>query len=546
MDEQTKRPTLVACLNVWNDLPDLEANWATWYPYVDRVVAVDGAYEGTPVDRPDSTDGTVEYLQQFKNVKVVTTNSFWSDQCVKRSVYFQHGRPGDTFLVVDADEQWHGLDDLGDLPPFDVGWVTYRSPIYRRWQHTPRLIRWRKGLGYDKRHHWLHVQGTPLYTHQLGAPGFEHRRVGCGFVNTRGLYRSTERIVHANQARNEQFRREAAVSGPNGIGHEALHVFQVGPFDPGHVVYRLHSGINAGTPHWSAMLTGDGAFEGPHQHRMNDVGTLRLAREIWDGADVIHYHIHDVAKNLLRVEDTGKCVVMHHHGTEYRRNPEAANEREAGLPLRFVSNLELMQYGEGLTWLPNPIPVARYRRMARSAKWKKGHLTVFHSPSKPEIKGTAVLEQAVDLVRKTGITVHLEYLHPMPLREVLEAKLTSPKPSPVCFDSFSLGIQCSGLEAGVRMPVVAGDTAVVAGYRDLLGACPYTFATPDSLAELMERLATDRTFYHAERRKVGAYVAEHHDTPRVVATYLEVLDTAFGWRERLRLGVLDLPLGRAS
>lgn len=538
---------VVACLNVWNDLPDLRANWDTWYPHVDRVIAVDGAYAGTDVSTPRSTDGTLEFLAQHPNVTVVPAPAFWDDQCVKRTEYFRQTRAGDLLVIIDADEEWFGVDTLRAGPWCDVGWCWYRSPLYRRWQHTPRVLRWRKQLRYDGRHHWVFAGDRQLYSHQQGGAGFEHRLLPAGFYNTRGKHRTGQRRQVSARARNVQFRREQRV-GDHGVGLEALQVLHLGPFDPGHVVYRLHSGINSTTPHWSAMVVGEGQYEGPVQHVLSHVPSLRLARELWDHADVIHYHVHDVARDFLRLDDADKVIVMHHHGTEFRRNPTRTNEHDAArdVALRLVSNLELLQYGERLAWLPNPIPLARFRKHAAPAQWRRKFLTVFHSPSKPEIKGTAVLEAACESLRRRGLTVDLVLVHGQPLRDVLRTKLTHPGPTPVCFDSFSLGIQSSGLEAAVRMPVIAGDRQVWETYQARDIDHPYTFADDRTVEAVLERFALDRAFYRRERSAVRTYVETWHDTPNVVDRYLHLLDEAVGWRDRLRLGTQSLPMRRSA
>jgi hypothetical protein len=77
------------------------------------------------------------------------------------------------------------------------------------------------------------------------------------------------------------------------------------------------------------------------------------------------------------------------------------------------------------------------------------------------------------------------------------------------------------------------------------GAVPYTYANDeDTLVEMLERLATDEAFYCAERDRLGQYVREVHDLAVVTARYLELLDEAIGWRNRLRLGTTTLPLAR--
>lgn len=534
---------VVACLNVWNDVDELRANWDSWYPYVDHVIAVDGAYEGTPVEASQSTDGTLEFLRRYRNVEVVSClGGFWPDQRAKRNQYLARGQPGDLLFVVDADERvWNGKL-LRQVPELDVGWVTFTSPVYRRPQHTPRLIRCRPGLRYRGRHHWVHTaEGHALTTHQLGGTGYDHRLVPLRFHNGRGIHRTAERRKLMSAARIEQVEEEFSV-GDRVLGHEPLRIFQTGPFDPGNVVYRLHTAINTCSPHESAMATGDlGPFAPPRQYEFE---RDRLAlRDLMVTADVLHFHVMRVAGKYLGLEASGRPTVMHHHGTEYRRDPFTWNERDADADVRLVSNLELLQYGERLEYLPNPVPVARYRRLA--SKWKcgrsiDGRLRIAHSPTKQGIKGTEAFLRVCRSLRKLVVPVLIEN---RPLSEALLLKTTCD----VCFDSFWLGMQCSGLEAGAMgMPVIAGDPDCRREYILWYGKVPYTWANDElTLKAAIERLATDKAFYTEAAHCVSAFVAKYHDYAAVVKQYLDILDKRLAWREGLKLGG-RLPLVRTA
>ena len=537
---------IVACLNVWNDIDELRANWDSWYPYVDAVIAVDGAYSGTPVDVPESTDLTREFLQTHQNVTLVSSLYFWKDQRVKRSRYFRHGRPGDLLFVVDADEYVLNGEVLQQVPELDVGWVTYTSPVYKRPQHTPRFIRWREGLSYEGRHHWLAHNGRPLCTHQIGGAGYDHRLVPLGFHNTRGVHRTPERRKLMTSARIDQVDEEFSV-GDRVLGHEPLRIFQTGPFDPGNVVYRLHTAINTTSPHESAMATGDlGPFAPPRQYEFEK--DRLVLRDLMATADVLHFHVMRVAGNYLEMpQRNAQPLVMHHHGTEYRRDPFTWNERDADADARLVSNLELLQYGERLEYLPNPVPVARYQRLAdhvhdrmRADDYIPTRLAVAHSPTKHGLKGTEMFLRVCESLNKIVEPVLIEN---KPLWKSLDIKATCG----ACFDSFWLGMQCSGLEAAAMgMPVIAGDADCQREYIARYGFVPYTFANDEAaLKAALERLAVDVQFYGEETAHVSAFVAEYHDYASVVEQYLDILDKRLGWREGLRLGN-RLPLARTA
>ena len=516
---------VVACVNVWNDIDELKANWDSWYPHVDHVIAIDGEY-GTG---KGSDDGSVRFLAQWRNVRILDGPP--ADQPEKRGEYLKDSQPGDLLFIIDADENITNGAAIRDVPYCDVGWVTVVSPLYQRQQHQPRFIRWRKGLHYEGRHHWLMHGDRQLCTHQQGGVGYDHRLTDVTLYNSRGARRTAARRRAVDVPRQDQVEDEFAV-GEKVVGHEPLRIFQTGPFDPGNVVYRLHTAINTTTPHESAMATGDlGPYAPPRQF---DFSHHRLQlRDLAVTADVIHYHVMQVAGKYLGVDFTGRPTVMHHHGTEYRRDPLTLNERDESIDVRLVSNLELLQYGDRLDYLPNPVPVARYRRLGvlMGGAVDHGRLRIAHSPTKQAIKGTEVFLRVCKRLKRL---VEPVLIHDVPLAKALTLKASCA----ACFDSFFLGMQCSGIEAAAMgMPVIAGDSDCKREYELLYGAVPYTFANNEAaLAQQIERLAVDPDFYAAERIRVGAFVEAVHDYPSVSRQYLDILDRSLRWREGLMIG----------
>jgi glycosyltransferase involved in cell wall biosynthesis len=535
---------LVAALNVWNDLTELRETLPRWYEAVDHVIAVDGAYLGTPVDVPYSTDGTLEFLRTLTKVELIETTTFWPDQAVKRSEYFRRGQDGDVLWVVDADEYVEDAVYLRSFPGCaEVGWITCTSPLYRRAQQQPRLFRWSDALGYSERHHWVQSNGRLLASHQRGGPGVSHCLLPVRFYNSRGIRRPYERMAQAGHARVVQYERErnrTTFATDNGGGHEPLRIVHLGPFDPAFVMGRLHTGINTTSPHSSAMVCPTHPFALPRQY---DPDTDHaLVQDLIHTADVVHHHVNYYGWGAFPRLVGKRHGVMHHHGTELRMRPKEYAEWDAErVQLRLVSNLELLQYGEGLQWLPNPVSVGRYRRWFTPPVWGQP-FRVAHSPSKPKLKGTEQFLRACDRVRQRGVRMEAVVITNSSLAESLRAK----SQCHAAFDSFWLGLQCSGLEAAAMgLPVVAGDPDVRGELLGRFGAVPYTYANDeDGLVEALERLATDEAFYRAEQTRLGEYVAGVHDLAVVTARYLDLLDEALGWRTRLRLGTTTLPLAR--
>jgi hypothetical protein len=120
------------------------------------------------------------------------------------------------------------------------------------------------------------------------------------------------------------------------------------------------------------------------------------------------------------------------------------------------------------------------------------------------------------------------------------------------FDSFWLGIQCSGLEgAAMGLPVIAGDAFTAGKYREIVGHVPYTYADDEAtLTEALERLAVDAEWRRGEAERVATYCEAWHDEAAVALRYLDLLDLAFNWRQvmaggrirpRPRVGQVAIP-----
>lgn len=558
---------VVAAVNVWNDRASLEQTLETWAPFVDHAVVVDGRYRGITEREGLSTDGTRELLQETLQGRLELIDAPDLDQVPKRSLYWTRGRVGDLFVLIDADEVYEGLQLLQWAPSLDVGWITYTAPIYGRAQGIPRVFRWRANLRHHLRHHWVvqdlgpELEPRLVSENQLGGAGYDHRLLpGIRFENLRGSGRPSWRVAAAKRHRRAQAEEEARHTAQGGgrrtAGHEPLRILHLAPLDPGFVIYRLSSAINSTSPHSSAFSLLQERPErddaqglvAPVQYRHRP--DLELVRQLGSSADVFHCHRDPEEYKNLRLDPAGRAVVFHHHGTKYRTAPWKWNRRPADL--RLVSNLELLQYaeaGEGahLDFLPNPVPVARYRKyaLARKPAWVKGEpFRVGHSPTRRAKKGTAVFLSTVERLQASGLPVEAVLIENVSHGRALEIKATCH----AFFDSFWLGLQCSGLEAGAMgLPVIAGDADVRARYEAWLGELPYTWAGDQrELQEAIEWLYLDREHYLSEAARVGWYVETYHDYAAVVRHYLDLLDGAVDWRRKLSLGGLGDPETRRA
>lgn len=530
-----EKPTrIVACLNVWNDLNALKQTISSWFPFVDAIIAVDGSYAA--IDQGLSTDGTREFLAGLKK-PVTIIDGAGLDQCAKRSLYFQDGKPGDLLFIVDADESIIGGQNIRDIPMCDVGWLRVTSKLYTRQYGQPRFIRWTPGLEYRGRHHWIYRDDRLLCTHQYSGPGFEHRPVNVSLVNQRHLGRDVSRLRAKRANCTEQRGREGAeyametskMSDTTMGARESLCIAMMAYRDDGLAPSRLHSAINRTTPHASLFFKKrPGPFGVPDGYLYHQ-NPQKYAQAL-TSADIVHYHVAFSSAGTRR----SLATVFHHHGTMYRDNHleynREAAERNA---LILLSNLELFSWTDGMEahFLPNVMPVARYRRLREKLQkpWDgTSPFRIAHSPSKPERKGTKEFLAACERISQRGLLIEPVLLHGLSHQDVLLQKATCH----AAFDSFWLGMQCSGLEAAaMEVPVIAGDETVAERYIEEFGEVPYTTAWDgEHLERQIERLVTDPEFYARETARVHEYVTDVHDEAAVALRYLDLLDSKFGWR----------------
>lgn len=527
---------IVACLNVWNDLPALQETMKYWLPYVARVIVVDGAYEHT--GHALSTDGTREFLQKMRNVTIIDGAGL--SQCEKRTRYLRAGEDGDMLFIIDADEAVLNAETLRCVPECDVGWIRMKSSLYQRTYGQPRLIKWRPNLEYRGRHHWMYEGDRLLCTHQYGGSGYSHRPVNLLCENRRHLGRSNGRLAvkHDHQARQLKIERvqsaiPQSIMSDAAIGaRESLQIMMHAYRDDGLAPSRLHTAINRTTPHNSVFFKArPGPFDVPEQYlTARHHSQLRIAKTT---ADIVHFH-GTMSSAGPMMGSARMPAVFHQHGTLFRQNAEQyvadAKKRNA---LMLLSNLELLSWSDGIDafFLPNAMPVARYRHLAAQKMKDDTVFRVAHSPSHPQKKGTDAFIAVCNHLETLGYPIQPVILHGLSHREVLHQKATCH----AAFDSFWLGIQCSGLEsAAMGLPVIAGDETVAGRYRLYFGEVPYTFANDaEQLESALIRLMDDREFYAAEALRVSTYATEHHDESAVALKYLDLLDAKFGWRSNL-------------
>lgn len=146
---------LHALINLYNDRTFLAATLESIREIVDTVIVADGAYElyyqrykeFVPDALPSSTDGSLEILQNFKDLPTLRIlnapdgrDKCWPNQAVKRTGLIDAVALGDWFIIIDADEMI-----MGDLQEsmeriYESGCIVANCPIYNPGTHVERVI----------------------------------------------------------------------------------------------------------------------------------------------------------------------------------------------------------------------------------------------------------------------------------------------------------------------------------------------------------------------------------------------------------------------
>jgi len=140
---------LIAFYITYNDMPLIEKSLESVSGKFDNVYAVDGRFEDFPGRDDYSTDGTLEYLRRHE-VSVIKLAGV--SEPIKRDVVFDVAGPGDTVLVIDADEVL-----VGDVSPISTDCCRIMisesvSGARLNYTNCSRLIKVCQGLHYSSHH----------------------------------------------------------------------------------------------------------------------------------------------------------------------------------------------------------------------------------------------------------------------------------------------------------------------------------------------------------------------------------------------------------
>jgi hypothetical protein len=316
----------------------------------------------------------------------------------------------------------------------------------------------------------------------------------------------------------------------------AIRVLQLTHYDPGSSVYRYHSAANAVPGVLSAFVRF--GHSNPHcdLRQWDGFGDLPRIRALLMTADVVHCHMdyRCLFHDLRTAPDPTKLLARTYHGSIAPGDTKRVLvEAETDAKLRtLVLGARPYHHRLGVPhWLPIPIPVRDYAALAlaRGALGAARPLRVAHSPTVRANKGTDAFLAAIDTLRGEGVPIEAVLIEGMKHGEALRLKATCD----VTFDSFWLGVQGSGLEAGaMHQAVVAGDPEAQADLTRLGLPVPWTVANDaGALLAVLRRLATDPGHREAEAARMAAYVTAWHSYEAVGTKYREILDAALRARD---------------
>jgi len=146
---------LVATIITYNDWPLIKDCVESIIDKVDKIIAVDGAYDDFPCDINYSTDGTLEYLDSLDKIELIIAPGL--AEVAKRNKYLEPLADGNTVLNIDADEVL-----IGEIPALktDIGKVDWQDGHSKHVQRrVTKLFRYRTGLRYLHCHYTLYYNG---------------------------------------------------------------------------------------------------------------------------------------------------------------------------------------------------------------------------------------------------------------------------------------------------------------------------------------------------------------------------------------------------
>lgn len=237
-------------------------------------------------------------------------------------------------------------------------------------------------------------------------------------------------------------------------------------------------------------------------------------RELYEKADLIHgmERLRNVQQAIGHPVD--RPAVIHHHGTEFRQNPDLAMHAMSMRWTQLASTIDLCRIHPAVEWLPNPVPMDWFE-MFRSqyAPVRDRPFLVGHMPTQRHIKGTDVFLSAFSELPEYVQPLIVEY-QPWATSLVAKAKCHA------YFDQLAFGFGLSALEAwSMGLPVMSGvhDPSLLEFMKTSWGELPFIHVrSREDLVREISQLAADPDYADNWAIRGGVFVRQHHEESVVV------------------------------
>ena len=242
-------------------------------------------------------------------------------------------------------------------------------------------------------------------------------------------------------------------------------------------------------------------------------------QELYGAADLVVLH-RDAVMYPRFDHGQRKPIVIHHHGTHFRRNPEVVWASGAAVgAVQCVSTVDLLDCvpkGQTAHWLPQIVDVERLAVIRRVNYKRSKTIRIAHAPTDRLIKGTRYVEAVIrELAKKYPVQAVI--IERVSWERCLARKATAD----IYVDQFQLGYGNNTLEAwALGMPVVCGaDKPILARMRKEYHrkTRPFYEATPETLYARLEELILSESLRAEWAARGMAHIKRFHSQAAVVA-----------------------------
>lgn len=338
-------------------------------------------------------------------------------------------------------------------------------------------------------------------------------------------------ILSAALDTNGQNARYVEAARKHGRHPKVVKAFAIGNSDPAGVVARFQQ----------AALRSDG-LKIRSAHRATNVfefpadivwepATEALIRELIRDADVLHLNNSPRPLMRFRMAARGKPLLLHHHGTLFRNDPDWMLERARQLrAVQAVSTIDLQRFDpKVLHWLPSAYDLDELAEIGRANRREPdGRVLIAHAPSNRGTKHTELLIAAVKQLQEDGLPVDLDLIEKVPNAECLVRKARAD----ILFDQLAYGYGCNSIEAwGMGIPVVSGaDDWTIDRMEKLWGKLPFALADQLSISLILRHMveSADKRAEYAARGL--AHVKKYHGQVPALERLAELYSLAINQR----------------